>query len=81
MKLMKMKRYQLSLAALLGMTLLTGCEMKEEIWSKDKDTRAQGVAELSVAVKLPYSMTRAEIYGSTAEFPVTIQGSCEGAAI
>ena len=81
MKNMKMKKYQLSLAALLGITLMTGCEMKEEIWSKDKDTRAQGVAELSVAVKLPYSMTRAENEVSTADFPVTIQGTGEVADI
>lgn len=78
---MKMKRYQLSLAALLGMTLLTGCEMKEEIWSKEKDTRAQGVAELSVAIKKPYSMTRAEGEISAADFPVTIQGTGEVADI
>ncbi len=80
-KFMKMKKYQLSLAALLGITLMTGCEMKEEIWSKDKDTRAQGVAELSVAVKQPYSMTRAENEVSTADFPVTIQGTGEVADI
>lgn len=80
-KFMKMKNYQLSLAALLGITLLASCEMKEEIWSKDKDTRAQGVAELSVAVKQPYSMTRAENEVSTADFPVTIQGTGEVADI
>lgn len=80
-KFMKMKKYQLSLAALLGITLLASCEMKEEIWSKDKDIRAQGVAELSVAVKLPYSMTRTENEVSTADFPVTIQGTGEVADI
>lgn len=81
MKFMKMKRYQLSLAALLGFTLMTSCEMKEEIWSKNKDTRAQGVAELSIAVKQPYSMTRAENEVSTDDFPVTIQGTGEVADI
>ena len=60
MKHMKMKRYQLSLAALLGMTLLTGCEMKEEIWSKEKwaensnyddmDAIAEGMQEMGIVI-------------------------------
>ena len=78
-----MKQYHLHLAALLGITLLSSCEMRDELWSNDKDTRAQGQAELSVAVKQPYSMTTraagetnpSEV--STVDYPVTIQGTGE----
>ena len=78
-----MKQYHLPLAALLGFTLLTSCEMKDELWGNDKDTRSQGQAELSVAVKQPYSMTRAEggtsiSSVSTDDYPVTIQGTSSG---
>lgn len=78
-----MKKYHLPLAALLGFTLLTSCEMKDELWGNDKDTRSQGQAELSVAVKQPYSMTRAEgetsiSNVSTDDYPVTIQGTSSG---
>lgn len=78
-----MKKYQLPLAALLGITLLTSCEMRDELWGNDKDTRSQGQAELSVAVKQPYSMTRAEggtsiSSVSTDDYPVTIQGTSSG---
>ena len=78
-----MKRYHLPLAALLGITLLSSCEMRDELWGNDKDTRSQGIAELSIAVKQPYSMTtRAEGETSTSEvstvdYPVTIQGTGE----
>ncbi|MGN0258370.1 MAG: DUF4493 domain-containing protein [Bacteroides sp.] len=76
-----MKRYQLPLAALLGMTLFTSCEMRDELWSNDKDNRSQGIAALSISVKQPYSMTtRAEgetssSNVSTDDFPVIIQGT------
>ena len=81
-----MKRYQLPFAALLGLSLLSSCEMKDELWGNDKDTRSQGTAELNIDVKQPYSMTTRADEGnssssqevSTADYPVTIKGTSDG---
>ncbi|MGN0309159.1 MAG: DUF4493 domain-containing protein [Bacteroides sp.] len=81
-----MKRYHLPFAALLGLSLLTSCEMKDELWGNDKDTRSQGTAELNIDVKQPYSMTTRADDGnssssqevSTADYPVTIKGTSDG---
>lgn len=81
-----MKRYHLPFAALLGLSLLSSCEMKDELWGNDKDTRSQGTAELNIDVKQPYSMTTRADEGnssssqevSTADYPVTIKGTSDG---
>ena len=81
-----MKRYHLPFAALLGLSLLASCEMKDELWGNDKDTRSQGTAELNIDVKQPYSMTTRADEGnssssqevSTADYPVTIKGTSDG---
>ncbi len=68
-----MKIHKIGLGV-LAMMMLAGCELKEELWGSDGEAGkgAVGKAELSVSVKKPLSMSRAEV--STADYPVLIQG-------
>lgn len=69
-----MKILNIAALGLLATVAFSGCEMKEELYGgKNKDNN-QGNLELGIAVKQPYSMSRAETV-SADNFPVTIEGS------
>lgn len=74
-----MKLHRITLFGAMATALLTGCELKEELWGEENaDTRSQGTAILDVSVKLPVSQTRTdetpETRVNTKDFPVTIKG-------
>lgn len=69
-----MKILNIAALGLLATVAFSSCEMKEELYGgKNKDNN-QGNLELGIAVKQPYSMSRAETV-SADNFPVTIEGS------
>lgn len=57
-----------------ALLILSGCEMKNELWGTDKSE--SGELQLGVELKLPTAQTRdANESVSTADYPVTIKGT------
>ncbi len=74
-----MKLQNIALTGALAALLLTGCEMKEELWGgENTDNLPKGNVELAVAVKEPLSMKRAENTVNTDNYPVDFKGISEG---
>ena len=68
-----MKIFNIAALGLLATLAFSGCEMKDELYGGKNKDADQGTLELEVAAKEPYSQSRAAV--STAEFPVTIEGT------
>lgn len=69
-----MKRLNILTLIASALLVLSGCEMKNELWGTDKGE--SGELQLDVDLKLPTAQTRdASGSVSTADYPVTIKGT------
>ncbi len=67
----------LAILGALTSVMLTGCEMKEELFGTEGETSSKvGALQVDIKVKEPLSQTRADVSDiNTSEYPVTVTGT------